>query len=341
MSIRVALDAMGGDHAPAEVVKGAVDAARLHGLEVVLVGDEAKVKAELGKYDTGGMKLPIVHCTQVIDMGEHPGTAYRKKKDSSIVVGLNLVKKGEASAFVSAGNSGAVMAASLFVLGRLEGVDRPALGSVFPARGGKIFLLDIGANADCKPANLLQFAIMGSVYMEKVFGVERPRVGILSIGEEATKGNQLVLDSRPLLDESGLNFIGNVEGKDIPRGMADVVVADGFTGNVVIKVSEGVSEYLIEIIKEAIMSKLHFKLAGLVLKPAFKVVSRRLDYAEYGGAPLLGVEGVSVVAHGRSNAKAITNAVKVAGQSVESGLVGALRKGLSERKTLAEPRPHL
>lgn len=341
MAMKIALDAMGGDNAPEEIIKGAVEGARLYGFEVVLVGDEEKIKAEMGRYDLKGLNLPIVHCSQVIEMDEHPGVAYRKKKDSSIVVGLNLVKNGEAAAFVSAGNSGAIMTASVFILGRLEGADRPAFGSVFPARSGSAFLIDIGANADCKPVHLLQFGIMGSIYMEKVFGLDRPRVGLLSIGEEETKGNQLVLETHGLLKASGLNFIGNLEGKDITSGLADVVVMDGFTGNVTIKVAEGVSEFLGDIIKEALMSRLHYKLAGLVVKPALKLVAKRLDYTEYGGAPLLGVAGVSIVSHGRSNAKAIENALRVAGQAVRGGLVEGLKQGLAGQKPLAEPRPHL
>ncbi|MBI2864689.1 MAG: phosphate acyltransferase PlsX [Chloroflexi bacterium] len=329
--VKVALDAMGGDHAPEETVKGAVEAAKTGGREVVLVGDEGRIRAALR-----GADLPIVHCTQAIDMDEHPGAAYRRKKDSSIVVGLNLVKKGEVSAFVSAGNSGAVMASSLFVLGRLGGAERPALGTVFPTASGKAFILDVGANADCRPGHLLQFAIMGSIYMEKVFGLRAPRVGILSVGEEETKGNQLVLESHPLLKQSGLNFVGNVEGKDVPKGIADVVVTDGFTGNVAIKVTEGISEFLLGMVKEAIASRLRYKLAGLVLKPALKLAAKRLDYTEYGGAPLLGVDGVSIVAHGRSNAKAIASALQVAGHAVEVGLVEALKQGLRERKTIEE-----
>lgn len=331
MAVKIALDAMGGDHAPAEVVRGAIEAARSPAVEVVLVGDEHRIR-EI----PGSQNLPIVHCTQVVEMDEQPALAYRKKKDSSIVVGLNLVKSGKASAFVSAGNTGAVMAASLFVLGRLNGADRPALGTVFPTRSGKAFLLDVGANADCRPIHLFEFAIMGSIYMEKVFGLARPRVGILSIGEEAAKGNQLVQDSHRLLRKSGLNFVGNVEGKDVPQGIADVVVTDGFTGNVAIKVSEGVSELLLGLVKEAVASRLRYKLAGFVLKPALKLAVKRLDYSEYGGAPLLGVDGVSIVAHGRSNAKAIASALRVAGQAVEGGLVEALKQGLRERNRVNE-----
>ncbi|MDO8669897.1 MAG: phosphate acyltransferase PlsX [Dehalococcoidia bacterium] len=336
MAVRIALDAMGGDHAPEEVVRGGVAAARSGAVDVVLVGDEGRISAVLKGLDAKGLDLPIVHCSQVVEMDEHPGLAYRKKKDSSIVVGLNLVKSGGASAFVSAGNSGAVMASALFVLGRLTGAERPALGTVFPTTKGQAFLLDVGANADCRPVHLLEFAIMGSVYMEKVFGLKAPRVGILSIGEEATKGNQLVLESHGLLKESGLNFMGNVEGKDLPKGVADVVVTDGFTGNVAIKITEGVSEFLLGTIKEAITSRLHYKLAGLVLKPALKLAAKRLDYSEYGGAPLLGVNGVAIVAHGRSNAKAIASALRIAGQAVENGLVESIRQGLLERKNKEE-----
>ena len=319
---------MGGDHAPAVVVEGAVAAARELGVEIVLVGRGEEVKAELAKHNTTSLSLPIVHAEEVVSMDEHASAALRQKQRSSIAVGINLVREGLASAFVSAGNSGAVMAGALFGLGRIEGIERPAIGTVYPTTTGKCFVLDIGANADCKTEYLVQFAIMGSAYMERVFGVANPRVGLLSNGEEESKGNSLVQSAYPLLKELPVNFIGNVEGKDIPLGMADVVVCDGFCGNVVIKLSEGVGSALFEILKAELTADFVSKLAALVLKPAFRRAKKRLDYAEYGGAPLLGVNGVVIIAHGRSNAVAIKNAVRVARQAVDQRLVEAIASGV-------------
>jgi glycerol-3-phosphate acyltransferase PlsX len=261
-------------------------------------------------------------------MDEHATDAFRQKKQSSMAVGIRLVKDGEASAFVTAGNSGAALAIALFGLGRIQGVDRPALGTVFPTVSGRCLVLDVGANADCKPEYLLQFAIMGSAYAELVLGIPTPRIGLLSNGEEETKGNALVQASYPLLKEAHLNFVGNIEGKDIPMGKADVVVADGFAGNVVVKVSEGVAEAILQMLKVELTSSLTSKLAAAVLKPGLKRVAKRLDYAEYGGAPLLGLNGVAIIAHGRSNALAIKNALRVAKQAVDQRLVEAIRTSI-------------
>ena len=319
--MRIALDAIGGDHAPAEVVKGAQEACEAYGVEVILVGPEALVRRELTQQGLSSPRVSVVNASQVIAMDEHPALAVRSKPDSSVVVGINLVKRGEAAAFVSAGNSGATVAAALLHLGRIPGIERPALGTVFPTVKGKAMVLDVGATADCKPTHLFQFAYMGSLYMERVMGVEQPKVGLLSLGEEATKGNQLVVEAHALLKRSGLNFIGNVEGNDIPQHKADVVVTDGFTGNVVIKVAEGISESLLSLLREALISRLHFKLAAWVLRPAFRQMAQRLDYSEYGGAPLLGVNGVVIIAHGRSNARAIKNAIGVTKQAIDQGLL--------------------
>ena len=258
-------------------------------------------------------------------MDEHPVAAVRAKRRSSMVVGMQLVRDGQAQAFVSAGNSGAAFAAGLFVLGRIEGIERPALAAVFPTMRGPLLLLDIGANADVRPQHLRQFALLGSVYMEKAFAIARPKVGLLSNGEEETKGNLVVLEAHKLLRESNLNFVGNVEGRDLPLGeKADVVVCDGFVGNVAVKLSEGVSEMLFSLIRSEIQANFVRRLAALALKPAFRAVKRRLDYEEYGGAPLLGVRGVAIVAHGRSTAKAIRNALRVAAQTAEQGMVESI-----------------
>jgi len=297
---------------------------------VILVGREEDVQRELARYDTSGLSLPIVHASQVIEMEEHPAAAVKAKQDSSMVVGMGLIKRGEADAFVSAGNSGGVMAAALFSLGRIRGIKRPALSTVYPTTPGLCFMLDVGANTDCKPEYLFQFAYMGVAYAERVLGIANPRVGIVSNGEEEGKGSILVQEAYQLLKKSGLNFIGNVEGKDIPAGMADVVVTDGFTGNVIGKLSEGLAASLLSVIKEEIKKSPIATVGALLSRPAFDKVKKRLDYAEFGGAPLLGVDGVVIVAHGRSNAKAIKNAVRVAKQAVEGGMLAAIKEGLQD-----------
>ncbi len=329
--MKIIVDAMGGDHAPQVVVDGAVQAARELGMEIILVGQRPAVQAELEKYDTAGLSLTVHHASEVIEMHEHPATAVRAKKDSSMVVGMELLKRRDGAAFVTAGHSGGALAAALFRLGRIRGIKRPALSVVFPSQTpqGYCLLLDIGANADCKPEYLLQFAIMGTIYAERVLGVPNPRVAIVSNGEEEGKGNQLVQETVPLLKDSTLNFVGNAEGKDIVWGAADVIVTDGFTGNVVIKLAEGVSKFLLDVLKEEITSRSVSKVGGLLAKPAFDEVKRRLDYREYGGAPLLGVDGIVIVGHGRSDALAVKNAIRVAAQTVENGVLDAIKQGLA------------
>ncbi len=334
--IRVALDAMGGDYAPAETVLGAVQAAREYGIGVELVGHEAALKAELAKHDTTGLELPIIHTDEVIAMDEHdPAKAVRAKKNASMNLALQRVKEGNAVAAVSAGNSGAMLAASMFILKRIEGVLRPALGGVLPTKYGVCLVVDLGANAECRPEFLEQFALMGSIYMERIFHVNSPKVGVLANGEEEGKGNTLVQETHQLLKKNaqtlGLNFIGNVEGRDIPEGTADVVVCDGFVGNVVLKLSEGLAETLFGLIRAEMTRTLPNKLAAAILKPGLKNnISKKLDYAEYGGIPLLGINGVSIISHGRSNAKAIKNALRVARETHETNVVGSIADGLSK-----------
>lgn len=332
-TIRVALDAMGGDKAPGEIVAGAVEAARAFDMGVYLVGREDAIKAELAKHDVHGLDLPILHTDEVIEMGEHPANAVRRKKRASMKLALELVRDGQALAAVSAGNSGAMLAASLFVLKRLPGVERPALGGVFPTRTGACLIIDMGANTDCKPEYLLQFALMGSIYMERIFNVTSPRIGLLANGEEEGKGNQQVVDTYRLLKADAsilnLNFIGNVEGRDIPTGGTDVIVCDGFVGNVVLKLSEGLAESLISMLREQMNSTLINKLAAAVLAPGLRKMFKRLDYAEYGGVPLLGVNGAAIVSHGRSNSRAIKNALRVARQTAETGVATAIADGLA------------
>ena len=348
--MKIVVDAMGGDHAPAVVVDGAVQAARDLGLEIILVGRQEAIQAELRQHDTAGLPLTVHHTSEVIEMDEHPAAAVKAKRDSSMVVGMELIKRGgadvgagptarppRADAFFTAGNSGGALAAALFRLGRIRGIQRPALSTIFPSQTpqGYCFLLDIGANADCKPEYLVQFALMGSVYAERVLGVPNPRVAIVSNGEEEGKGNQLVQETVPLLRASGLHFVGNVEGKDIPWGLADVIVTDGFTGNVIIKLAEGVSRMMMDIIKQELTSRNVSKVGALLAKPAFDQVKRRLDYREYGGAPLLGVDGVVIVGHGRSDALAVRNGIRMAAQAVENGVLEAIKQGI---KGSADPR---
>ncbi len=341
--MKIVLDAMGGDHAPGVVIDGAIRAVKELGVEIVLVGREQDVKRELARHDTDGLPISVVHAGQVIEMDDHVD-ALKSKKDSSIRVGMRMVRDGQADAFVSAGNSGAVMASAIFDIRRIRGIKRPALATIYPVSMNPVLLIDNGANTDPTPTNLLQFAMMGAAYVEKIWGVENPRVAIVSNGEEAGKGNQLVRETFPLLESSGLNFVGNAEGKDVTRGIADVVVTDGFTGNVMLKLTEGVVVFLARFIKRQLTDSLLDK-AGLILAipglvlmlpaialliPSLLRIARHVDYAEYGGAPLLGVDGVVIIAHGRSNAKAIKNAVRVARDMVHVGLVDAIKEGLVE-----------
>src|SRR6266702_5670739 len=336
-AVRVALDAMGGDNAPGEIVLGAVQAAREYGLGVYLVGREDAIRAELAKHDTYGLDLPILHTDEVIEMDEHPAAAVRSKKKASMTLALEQVRDKAALGAVSAGNSGAMMTASLFILKRIPGVERPALGGIFPTRDGVCLVIDMGANTDCKPEYLQQFALMGSIYMERIFQVSSPRVGLLANGEEESKGNQQVQEAHQLLKKNaaalGLNFIGNVEGRDIPTGVVDVVVCDGFVGNVVLKLSEGLAETLIGMLRAQMTSSFISKLAAGVLRPGLRKVFERLDYAEYGGVPLLGINGSAIISHGRSNAKAIKNALRVARQTAETNVAGAIADGLAKLQT--------
>ncbi|ADY73523.1 Phosphate acyltransferase [Desulfurobacterium thermolithotrophum DSM 11699] len=328
--MKVVLDAMGGDNAPHVPVMGAVQAAKEFGIKVILVGDESQIKKELSKYSFPIEKIEIVHADDVVSMDELPSKAL-KKKNSSLHIGTKLLKDKLADAFVSAGNTGAVMAISLFTLGRLKGVERPAISTILPSLSGKTFLLDVGANVDCKPVHLLQFAIMGEAYAKYVLKEENPKVGLLNIGEEEVKGNDLTKEAYKLLKaarEKGLNFIGNAEGRDIYSGKFDVIVCDGFVGNVALKLSESLAKILAKILKEEIESHFISKLGAITLKPAIKSFKKRIDYAEWGGAPLLGVKAPVIIAHGSSNAKAIKNAVKVASQFAESYLNEHIEKNI-------------
>ena len=321
--IKIAVDAMGGDFAPANEVEGAIEAARDLNVGVILVGRSEQIQAELDKnrmsraissgFSWRSSSIEIVDAQEVITMDDPVAIAVRRKKNSSIRVAAKLVRDGQAQALVSAGNTGAVMMTSKLVIGALPKVDRPALAAVLPTLTGQgTVILDVGANAECKPSHLYDFAVMGSLYSSLIVGVKNPRVGLLSIGEEEIKGNDLTKEAFKMLRRPSLNFIGNVEGRDMFTGQADVIVCDGFTGNIALKTSEGVFEFIMRLLKHELKATIQTKAGALLTRPAFQKFKQRLDYAEYGGAPLLGIKGVTVICHGRSNAKAIRNAIGVA-----------------------------
>lgn len=335
--MKVAVDAMGGDHAPLEIVLGAVEAARQYQCEITLVGDQEQIAQALSRAgDWRSLNISIQHAGEVIEMHEHPGVAIRKKKDASVVVATKLVKNGSCDAVVSAGSTGAAVAAALFGLGRIKGIERPTIATPIPNLTGTTVLLDSGANVDSKPKHLVQSAIMGSIYSEYVLGINNPRVGLLNIGEEETKGNEQALSTFPLLKQlRTVNFIGNVEGRDIPKGTVDVVVCDGFVGNVVLKWGEGLAGAIMQLLKEAIKnSGILAKLASVMVLPALRGLKKKLDYAEYGGAPLLGVEGGFIICHGSSKSKAIKNAIRVAKEFTEQKVVEHIRENIAKEGVL-------
>jgi phosphate acyltransferase len=327
----IALDAMGSDRAPKPEIEGAIQAARHFGTRVLLVGPEDHLKAELGRYRwTSQLPIEIVHASEVITMEDKAAQAVRAKRDSTMRVGVRLVRDGQAAGFVTAGNTGAAMATAKMVLGALPGVDRPALAAVFPtALGTGAMLLDVGANVDCKPQNLEQFAVMGEIYFRSIFGTRRPRVGLLSIGEEETKGNELTRESFQLLKLLPLNFVGNVEGRDLYNGEVDVIVSDGFVGNVALKTSEGVVNLVRSALKEALRATITRQVGFLLSRSAFRDFKKRLDHTEYGGAPLLGIKGVCIITHGSSNANAIKNAIRVASEFAESDVNAKIELGIA------------
>jgi glycerol-3-phosphate acyltransferase PlsX len=327
----IALDAMGSDRAPKPEIEGAIQAARHYGTRVLLVGREPQIRAELERHPTAaGLPLEIVHASEVIRMDDKAARAVRSKRDSSMRVGLRLVRDERASGFVTAGNTGAAMATAKMVLGALPGVDRPALAAVVPtALGTAAILLDVGANVDCKPENLEQFAIMGAIYFRSIFGTRRPRVGLLSIGEEEGKGNELTRESFQLLKQLPLNFVGNVEGRDVYNGQVDVIVADGFVGNVALKISEGIANLVRYVLKESLRATITAQVGYLLSRSAFTDFKKRLDHTEYGGAPLLGVKGVCIITHGYSNANAIKNAIRVAAEFSERNINADIERELA------------
>lgn len=313
--MRIALDAMGGDYAPAVTVEGAVETVNeSEDIEIALVGDEPSIKRELSGKRYPPTRLQIRHASQVVGMDEPAMAAIRKKKDSSIKRAIELVKNREADAVVSAGHSGVAMAMALFMLGASEGVHRPAIATMMPTIKGPFVLIDAGANVDCDPENLLQFALMGNAYCKTMFDNPEPKIALLSIGEEDTKGNLLTKEAFKLLKDAGIRFIGNIEGKDIFTGRADVVVCDGFIGNIVLKTSEGLAEVILKMLKREIADVATGRIGYLLMKPALRNFRKKTDYAEYGGAPLLGINGTCIISHGRSSAKAIRNAIKAAAE---------------------------
>jgi len=325
----IILDMMGSDKYPEPEIPAAIEAAKEIKDELILVGDTNLFQQKI--LELGGDKLPItfVHAPDVIEMIDKPVEGTRQKPNNSMAVGIRLIKEGKGDAFVTAGNTGAAMFNAIRTLGRIEGVQRPALSALFPTRSSRCIVLDIGANVDCRPEFLYQFAILGSIYAEKVLGKEKPRVGLLSNGEEPGKGNQLIKDTFPLLEKSSVNFIGNVEGKELFGGTADVVVTDGFVGNVLVKSSEAVAKLITEILKEELMSSFSTKIGALLAKPAFSRIKKLVDPSEVGAAPLLGIDGLVFVGHGRSDSRALVSAIRLAHQTVKIGLIQSIKEKFS------------
>lgn len=331
-TIRIALDAMGGDNAPDEIVKGALLALDEYpDVEILLVGREEVVREKLG--GTVPSRIELVDAREVVDMSDNALAPLRRKRNSSIRICANLVAEGKAHAMASAGHTGAAMTSAYKVLGTIDGVSRPALAAILPNAKGHVVLLDVGANVDAKPENLREFAVMGHFYAQMIFGVAEPRVGLLSVGEEEGKGNQVTKETFRILKETGLNFMGNAEGRDVFNGNADVIVCDGFTGNVVLKASESLAEMMSKMIKEEIMRSMTRKLGALLVKGAFDDLKKRTDYSEYGGAPLLGVNGGCIISHGRSNAKAVKNAVRVTRDFATNRIDSKIRAKISDLHT--------
>lgn len=330
MRMRIAVDAMGGDNAPKVEVAGAVAAARDFSIPIILVGDRDILAAELAQHDARDIDITIHHASEVVGMHDSASDAIRKKKDSSIRIAYELVKSGKADAVVSAGNSGATMAAGMFVLKRLDGIDRPAIAQVFPTLSGHTVVLDIGGNVDCKPLHLVQFAIMGEVYARHILGMAKPKVGLLSNGEEESKGNELTRDTNQILKKIAFDYAGYIEGRDVFAGGIDVVVCDGFVGNIVLKLSEGLAEAVGTMLKEEIEKSFICKIGYLLSKSAFSRFKKKVDYAEYGGAPLLGIDGVGMICHGGSNVKAIKNAIRFASEYAEKGVNQKMAEKIKE-----------
>ncbi len=329
--MRIIVDAMGGDNAPKEIVKGSIQAINDIDIEIIFTGKEELIKKELDKFKYPTDKVHIVHTDEIITSDDIPTKAIRSKKNSSLVVGLKMLKKDEGDAFISAGNSGALLAGSLLCVGRIKGIDRPALTPVIPTETGGALLVDAGANTNCKPINLLQFGIMGSAYMKKVMGITSPRVGLVNVGDEAGKGPDMIKEAFSLLEDTPLNFVGNIEARDLPEGVADVIVCDGFVGNVILKFMEGMGGYLLSHVKQLFTKNIISYLSALLIKGNLKAFKKKMDYKEYGGAPLLGINGVVVKSHGSSDAKAFYYALIQANRFAEMGVIDEIKTYISER----------
>lgn len=330
--MKVVVDAMGGDHAPSDVIKGAVEAAEEHKIEIILVGNKNVIQSLLSTQSSVSSQISVVDAPETVKSDEHPTKAIRSKRRSSIVVGLNLLKHGEGSAFVSAGSTGAIVAAAVFTLGKIRGIERPALAIHLPTPSRFCLFLDVGANADCKPVFLVNFAQLGKLYMERILSIKNPRVGLLTTGEEKMKGNRLARETHRLLTATNLNFIGNIEGKDVTKGVVDIIVTDGFTGNMVLKVMEGFGETLFDFFEEILANDTRFQQSASLFKLALGTFVKKFDYSEHGGAPLLGVNGNVIIAHGRSRAKAIKNAIYLAQRTAELKLTETIAEGFSEQE---------
>jgi len=330
--MKIVVDGMGGDNAPQEIVKGAVEASSLTEHQIILVGDESKINKELEKYKYDKKKLSVIHASEVITNEDAPVKAVRTKLDSSMVRGISMVKEGSADLFISAGNTGAIMAAGLFILGRIQGSDRPAIASTYPilGRGGVSLMVDSGANSECKPNNLLEFATMGSIYMEKVLNVKNPTVGLVNIGTEETKGTTVLKAAHELLAKSKLNFTGNVEAREIPKGACDVIVCDGFVGNVILKLTEGLAWSILKLLKQKFTDGVVSKMGALLLSGKLKELKAEFDYSEYGGAPILGVKGAIVKMHGSSNANAVKNTILKGIPYAETNVVQMIQNSVLE-----------
>lgn len=329
--MKIILDGMGGDNAPASVVEGAVLASKQIEHQIVIIGKEELIEGELKKYKYDTEKIQVINATEIISNDDAPVRAVRSKKDSSIVKGVNMVKSGEGDIFISAGSTGALLAGGLFILGRIQGIDRPALASIYPIIGGTpSLLLDAGANADCKPANLLEFGIMGNIYMQKVIGRQNPRVGLVNIGAEAAKGSMLTKAAYEMLEQSDMNFIGNVEAREVPKGACDVIVTDGFTGNVLLKLTEGLAWNILKVLKKKFTEGTKAKLGAALLIDKIKGLKQEFDYSEYGGAPILGVKGPIVKMHGSSNANAVKNTILKGIPYVEENVVETIQNSVLE-----------
>lgn len=333
MVLRIVIDAMGGDRAPEEIIKGTIDAVNTFSdLTCILTGKEGKINRILDNYEYKTDSIEVVDASQIVTMSDKPSEVLRKKKDSSLIVGTNLVKDSKAEAIISAGNTGAVMASGIFNIGRVSEVKRPPIATVFPSKIGKTIVLDAGANVDSNPQHLIQFAIMGQIYAEQVLNITNPRVGLLSIGEEKEKGNKLNKSTYELMENDNKisNFIGNVEGRDIFKGNCDVVVCDGFVGNIVLKTTEGVASFVFDLLKDTLTKNLKSKLGALLLKDELKKMKEKVDYKQYGGAPLLGLQGLVIISHGSSDAQAIFSAIKVAREAIQNNVVKIIENKLEK-----------